>query len=78
MVKKLVEPSKKDLVTWFKKAPYGNQCQVVTQQGQTYTHLTKISPSMVKWQVSGFTNRDSEQSKTIRFAELLESWNDFE
>lgn len=78
MVQKLVEPGKSDLVRWFKKARYGDQCQVVTQQEQTYTRLTKVSPSMVKWQVSGFTNRDSERSRTVRFAELLESWNDFE
>jgi hypothetical protein len=78
MVKKIVKNRRDDIVIWFKKARYGDQCQVVTQGGQTYTYLTKISPGMVKWQVSGFTNRDSEQSKTIRFSELLESWNDFE
>lgn len=78
MVQKLVEPGKDDLVRWFKEARYGDQCEVVAQDGQTYTFLTKVSPSMVRWQVSGFTNRDSEQSKTVRFSELLASWNDFE
>ena len=78
MVQKLVEPGKDNLARWFKKARYRDQCQVVTQRGQTYTFLTKVSPSMVKWQVSGFTNRDSEQSKTVRFSELLENWSDFE
>lgn len=77
MVLKFVEPLKNELVTWFKKARYGDQCQVVTQRGQTYTHLTKVSPGMVKWEVSGFTNRDRELSKTIWFSELLASWDDF-
>jgi hypothetical protein len=76
MVQKLVEPLEKDLVVWFKKARYGDQCQIVTRRGFTYTRLTKVSPGMVRWQVSGFTNRNRELSKTVRLAELLMNCDD--
>jgi hypothetical protein len=49
MVQKLVEPLEKDLIGWFKTARYGDQCQMVTRLGYTYTRLTKVSPSMVRW-----------------------------
>ncbi len=74
---KVVEPTQKDLFKWFKNASTGDQCQVVTQEGQTYTHLTKLTPTMVKWKVTGFTGQDIDLGKTIRFKQLLETWNDF-
>ena len=73
----LVEPTQHDLMAWFNMANYGAQCDVVTQEGQTYTHLTKLTPTMVKWQVSGFTNNDTVISSSIHFMELLQTWNDF-
>lgn len=76
-LKTLVEPSKEDLANWFKAANSSDQCHVVTEEGQSYTHLTKLSPTMVKWKVSGFTADDTELSSNIHFVELLETWNDF-
>ena len=73
----LVEPTQNDLMAWFKTARNGDKCHVVTQQGETYTHLTKLSPTMVKWQISGFTGQDTELSSTIHVVELLQTWNDF-
>ena len=75
MVQKLVEPLEQDLLGWFEKARYGDQCQIVTRLGYTYTRLTKVNPGMVKWQVAGFTNRNRQFSKTVRFAEILASWD---
>ena len=74
---KVVEPTKNDLIKWFQSARTGDQCHVVTREGQAYTHLTKISPSMVKWQITGFTGQDIDLGRTIHFRELLETWNDF-
>ncbi len=74
---KIVEPTKNDLFLWFQNARTGDQCHVVTREGQTYTHLIKISPSMVKWQITGFTGQDIDLGRTIHFRELLETWNDF-
>ncbi len=78
-LKKLVEPQKADLIRWFKKAQTNDQCQVVTESGEAYTHLIKVSPTMVmvKWQIAGFTGQDIDLSNTLRFAELLQTWNDF-
>ncbi len=73
----LVEPTQNDLTNWFKKVRYGDKCDVVTNEGETYTELTKVSPTMVKWKVAGFTNNDTELSSTIHFMELLQTWNDF-
>ena len=78
MVQTLVEPVEQDLVVWFKKARYGDQCRIVTRQGYTYSRLTKLSPGMVRWQMSRLTNRNCELSKTVRFAELLASCDDVE
>ncbi len=74
---KIVEPTKSDLIKWFKSARTGDQCHVVTQEGQAYTHLTKLTPTMVKWQVTGFTGQDIDLGRTIHFRALLETWNDF-
>ncbi len=68
MVQKLVECSKNGLMKWFKRARYGDQCQVVTNQGQIYSHLTEVRPSKAKWKVSGFISRDSDQ----RFEQVFE------
>ncbi len=76
-LKKLVEPQKDDLIRWFKKAQTNDQCHVVAESGQAYTHLIKISPTMVKWQITGFTGQDIDLSNTLRFTELLQTWNDF-
>ena len=76
-LKKLVEPQKDDLIRWFKKAQTNDQCHVVAESGQAYTRLIKISPTMVKWQITGFTGQDIDLSNTLRFAELLQTWNDF-
>lgn len=76
MLQKLVEPVKKDLVVWFETARYSDQCQIVTRLGYIYTRLTKVSPGMVKWQMSGLTNRNCDRSKTVGFAELMASWDD--
>jgi hypothetical protein len=73
----LVEPSRHDLMNWFTTASSGGKCHVVTQDGQTYTHLTKLSPTQVKWQVSGFTGQDTELSSTMHFMALLQTWKDF-
>ncbi len=73
----LVEPSRHDLMTWFTTARPGDKCHVVMQDGQTYTHLTKLSPTQVKWQVSGFTGQDTELSSTMHFMALLQTWKDF-
>jgi hypothetical protein len=73
---KLIEPGRDDLTRWFKKARHGDQCQVVTVQGEIYTHLTKLSPSRVKWKVSGFTGQDIDLSNSMRFTELAETWDE--
>ena len=73
---KPVEPTRNDLINWFKNARTGERCHVVTKDGHTYTHLTKFSPSMVKWQLSGFTGQDIDLSNTITFMELLQDWRD--
>lgn len=73
---KLIEPSRDDLSRWFKKARHGDQCQVVTVQGEIYTHLTKISPARVKWKVSGFTGQDIDLSNSMRFTELAATWDE--
>ena len=73
----LVEPTQHDLMAWFKRARNGDQCHVVTESGEPYTHLTRLSPTMVRWKVSGFTHKDTELSSTIHFQELLQTWNDF-
>ena len=73
----LVEPTQHDLMVWFKMARNGDQCHVVTESGEPYTHLTRLSPTMVRWKVSGFTHKDTELSSTIHFMELLQTWNDF-
>ena len=73
----LVEPTQHDLMVWFKMARNGDQCHVVTESGEPYTHLTRLSPTMVRWKVSGFTHKDTELSSTIHFQELLQTWNDF-
>ena len=75
--KKLIEPGKDDLTNWFKKARHGDQCQVVTVEGEVYTHLTKLSPTMVKWKVSGFSGQDVDLSDNLRFSELVQTWSDF-
>lgn len=74
---KIIEPSKKDLIKWFKSARIGDQCQVVTRDGQTYTHLTRFTSTMVKWKVTGFTGQYIDLGQTIRFQQLLETWDDF-
>ena len=73
----LVEPTRHDLMTWFTTARLGDKCHVVTQDGRTYTRLTKLSPTQVKWQVTGFTGQDTELSSTMHFMALLQTWNDF-
>ena len=76
-VDRIIEPTTGELIVWFEYARGGDQCEVVTKQGQIYTHLTKVSPSMVKWKVAGFQGQESELVNTISFKELLESWHDF-
>ena len=73
---KPVEPTHNDLITWFESARTGDQCGVVTEDGETYIHLTKFSSTMVKWQLSGFTGQDSDLTSAIEFVELLQAWND--
>ncbi len=73
----LVEPTQNDLRKWFKEVCYGDKCDVVTNEGETCTQLIKVSPTMVKWRVSGFTNNETELCSTIHFMEFLETWNDF-
>jgi hypothetical protein len=76
-IDKLIEPTKEELIKWFRKAYGGDQCQVVNKQGQPYTHLIKVSPTMVKWKVSGFKGQDKTIVNTIRFKDLLQTWHDF-
>ena len=73
---KLMEPSRDDLTRWFKKARHGDRCQVVTKQGTVYTQLTKLSPSRVKWQVSGFNGHDIDLSNSMPFSELAATWDE--
>ena len=73
----LIEPHKKDLIKWFKGARIGDQCRVVTREGQSYTHLTKFTSSMVKWKVTGFRGQYIDLGQTIHFRDLLETWDDF-
>lgn len=70
---KLIEPTKEELIEWFKKAHGWDQCQVVNRQGQPYTHLIKVSPIMVKWKVSGFKGQDTTIVDTVRFEDLIET-----
>ncbi len=58
----LVEPTQHDLMIWFKMARNGDQCHVVTESGEPYTHLTRLRPTMVRWKMSGFTHKDTELS----------------
>ena len=73
---KLIEPNKDELIKWFKKAKYGEQCEVATVKGEVYTFLTKLSPFMVKWKVAGFIANDADFSNQMRFTELVEIWGD--
>ena len=77
MVQTLIEPLKEDIVMWFKKALYSDQCQIVTRLGYTYSFITKLSPSMVKWQAPWLTNRSRDLSKIVKFSDVLASWDDF-
>jgi hypothetical protein len=74
---KFIEPAIDKLTKWFIEAHGGDQCQVLTKQGQLYAHLIKVSPVMVKWKVSGFKGQDTTIVNTVRFEDLLETWNDF-
>lgn len=76
-IDRLIEPTTEDLIKWFKEAHGGDQCQVVTEQGQPYTFLTKSSPTMVKWMVSGFKGQEKGIINTVRFEDLLNTWHDF-
>lgn len=73
---KLSEPNIDDLTVWFKNAKHGDQCKVVTMQGELYTQLIKLSPFMVEWKVAGLTANDIDLSSKIRFSELAEIWGE--
>ncbi len=71
--KRLIDPSKDTLTRWLNNARLGDQCQVVTAQGDVYAHLTKLKPATVKLPMTGFTGQDNFLSNKIRFMELLEN-----
>ncbi len=71
--KRLNDPSKDTLTHWLKNARLGDQCQIVTTQGDVYAHLTKLKPATVKLPMTGFTGQDNFLSNKIRFMELLEN-----
>ena len=75
---KLIDPSKDVLIHWFKNARLGDQCQIVTAQGDVYLHLTKLEPATVKLPMTGFTGQDNFLSNRIRFMKLLETLGDFD
>ena len=69
--KKLIDPSKDTLTHWLKHARLGDQCQVVTAQGDVYAHLTKLKGNRVKLPVTGCMGQDNDTSNKMRFMELL-------
>jgi hypothetical protein len=75
---KLIDPSKDALTHWLNNARLGDQCQVVTAQGDVYAHLTKLKPATVKLPMTGFTGQDNFLSNKIRFMELLENLGNFD
>lgn len=75
---KLIDPSKDALTHWLKNARLGEQCQVVTPQGDVYAHLTKLKPATVKLPITGFTGQENFLNNKIRFMELLEILGDFD
>ncbi len=56
---KLIDPSKDALIHWLRNARRGDQCQVVTAQGDVYAHLTKLKSTTVKLPMTGFTGQDN-------------------
>ncbi len=75
---KLIDPSKDAVTHWLKNARLGDQCQVVTAQGDVYAHLTKLKPATVKLPMTGFIGQDNFLSNKIRFMELLETLGSFD
>ena len=75
--KKLIDPSKDDLTHWLNNACLGDQCQVVTAQGDVYAHLTKLKPATVKLPVPSFSGQGNSLSNKIRFMDLLETLGNF-
>ncbi len=76
--KKLIDPSKDALTHWLKNARLGDQCQVVTTQGEVYAHLTKLKPDTAKRLTTTFTGHDNFLRHKIGFMELLETLSDFD
>ena len=70
----LVEPGEIELMAWFAKASYGDKCQVVAQDRQTYMNLTKISPTTVQWQTPTALSQEGGMTRSVKFMELLQTW----
>jgi hypothetical protein len=69
---KLINPSKDALADWLKNARIGDQCQVLTEQGDVYAHLTNLKPVTAKLPSTGFMGQEKFLSHRNRFMELLE------
>lgn len=74
--KKLIDPNKDALAHWLKNARLGEQCQVVTTQGEVYAYLTKLKDNTVKLPMTGFMSQDNATNNKIRFMELLQNLGD--
>jgi len=69
---KLIDPSKEALNHWLKNACFGDQCQVMTAQGDVYAHLTKLKTATARLPVTGLMGQDNFPNHKNRFMELME------
>lgn len=73
----LIEPSKDALAHWLKHARLGEQCQILTAEGDVYAHLTKLKSVTAKLPMTGFMGQDHFLNHKHRFVELLETLGNF-
>ena len=69
---KFIDPNKDVLTHWLQHARLGEQCQVLTAQGEVYAHLTKLKGNTVKLPLTGFMGQANFSTHKIRFMELME------
>ena len=73
----LIDPSKDALANWLKNAHLGDQCQVLTPEGDVYAHVTKLKPATAKLPMTGLMGQDNYATHKVRIMELLETLGNF-
>lgn len=71
--KKLIDPTKDAVAHWLKHARLGDQCQIITAQGDVYANLTKLKPDTANLLATAFEKQDSFVSNQLGFMKLLET-----